>query len=84
MAGSRDMLEDRLARIAQLSDPAHVTLGTYSSAVHELRAVALDARTCIERAASAIADARAYAHRRRRRAEKATCSDRSIRNTSRF
>lgn len=69
MAGSDDTLEGRLADIARLADPARVTLDTYSRAVRELRGVALDARNRIERAASTIVDARAYARRRRRTAK---------------
>ncbi|MBI3049023.1 MAG: hypothetical protein HYY76_12020 [Acidobacteria bacterium] len=45
-------------------------LEVYGRAVRELRAVALDARERIERAAAVVAEARESARRRRRRADK--------------
>jgi hypothetical protein len=49
-----------------------VAVEAYARAVRELREVAIDARRRIELAATAFADAREFARRRRRRAAKVT------------
>ena len=54
-----------------------VVLGVYVRAVREVRAVALEARARIERTAAVLTEAREFARRQRRRADKIAAARKS-------
>jgi hypothetical protein len=62
---------DRVRRGDEAAD-VPTALEAYIRVVRDMRAVALDARRRIEQGAAVTADAREYARRRRRRAQKVT------------
>lgn len=57
-------------RAAEGDDEAARMLDVYARATRDLRAVAVEARALIERAAEVVAEAREHARRRRRRSNK--------------